>query len=200
MIFGVSLVYGLVAGLSACTPAFEGEYNDPDKVEIIDEKWNETDDRRTAEEMVKACLDGGWLKDYTETNKGKKPIVMVDELQNKTQEHINTEAITEQIRNSIINSRAVRFINAEKRQKIADEIQYQNSGAVDAAMARQLGKQYGAEFMLGGVMSDSVHTQGGLRVITYQINMMLTDLQTAEIVWTNQFKIKKRLNRAGASW
>jgi penicillin-binding protein activator len=195
------LMFSLLGlGGMGCTPAFEGEYSDPAKVEIVDDRWNETDARRTAEEMIKDCLSGAWLKEFTDENKGKKPVVMVDELQNKTQEHIDTQAITEQIRTELVNSRSVKFINAERRQKVADEIQYQNSGAVDPAMAKKLGKQYGADFMLGGVMSDSVHTQGGLKVITYQINIALTNLTTTEMVWTKQFNIKKRMKRSGSSW
>ena len=33
---------------TACTPDFEGEYSDPAKTEIVDDKWNETDARKTA--------------------------------------------------------------------------------------------------------------------------------------------------------
>lgn len=189
-----------MAGFSGCTPSFQGEYEEPNKVEIIDDKWNETDSRRTAEEMIKDCLGGGWLKEFQDEHKGAKPVVMVDELANKTEEHIDTQAVTEQIRTELVNSRAVKFINAERRQKIADEISYQNSGAVDPAMAKQLGKQYGADFMLGGVMSDSVHKQDGLKIVTYQINMSMTNLLTAEMVWTKQFNIKKRMKRSGSSW
>ena len=57
ILFGLGLV-----GFMGCTPAFEGEYADPSKGEIVDDKWNETDARQTAQVMIKTMLERNWLK------------------------------------------------------------------------------------------------------------------------------------------
>src|SRR5690606_30300900 len=124
-----------------CAKDFEGEYSDPNSVEIVDDRWNETDARKTAETMIKGMLDKPWLKDYTKKAGGKKPIVIVDEIENRTDEHIDTKALTEFVRDELINSRQVRFLNKGERQKILDEVKYQSSGAVAKQKAIEYGRQ-----------------------------------------------------------
>jgi len=183
-----------------CTPDFEGEYSDPAKKEIVDDKWNETDARLTADKMVKGCLEKNWLKTFKKTKKGKRPIVIVDEVENRTDEHIDTKALTEYIRDELINSSQIRFLNASSRKKILDELKYQQSGAVDKSKAKSLGKQLGADYFLGGAISSNVATQGKLKTVTYQTNLILTNLETSEIEWSDRHLIKKRFNRSGAGW
>lgn len=194
--FVVSLSF---LGINACTPDFEGEYADPEKAEIVDDKWNETDGRKTAEALIKSALSRPWLSTFTK-EKNNKPVLLVDEVENRTDEHLDTKALTEHIRNELINSGRVRFVNEERRQKILDEVKYQQSGAVSQKSAKEYGKQTGADFMLGGAISASVHTQGGLKTVTYQTNLILTNLETAEIEWSEKYDIKKRFNRSSARW
>jgi penicillin-binding protein activator len=190
----------LIVTLMGCAPAFEGEYSDPKKVEIVDDRWNETDARKTAETMIKSVLEKDWLGNYRGAHKNEKPIVIVDDIENRTDEHIDTKALTEFIRDELINSGKVRFVNNDKRQKILDEIKYQQSGAVSKKSAKNLGKQFGADFMLGGAISSNVHAMEGLKTITYQTNLTLTNLETAEIEYSDKYLVKKRFNRSGSSW
>lgn len=197
---------GLGCALGACTPAFEGKYEDPDQVEVLDDKWNPSDAKMTAEAMIAAALGDGkagpdhWLTRYKATHGGKKPMVFVDEVENRTDEVIDTAALTDFIRDELINSGQVRFSNREGRSKILDELKFQHGGAVDPATARQIGKQIGADYMLGGAMSSSVHTQGGEKSVTYQVALNLTNLETAELEWSSKKLIKKKFKRAGAGW
>ena len=54
----------LAISLVGCGPSFEGAYSDPAKAEIVDDKWNETDARTTAENMVKSVLSKPWLQEF----------------------------------------------------------------------------------------------------------------------------------------
>jgi len=193
MIAGFSMVF------SQCTPEFEGEYSDPEKAEIVDDRWNETDARKTAQAQIKGMLEKPWLGKYKKAA-GKQPIVIVDEIENRTDEHLDTKALTEFVRDELINSGEVRFLDKAGRQKILDEVKYQGSGAVAKDKAIAAGRQLGAQYMLGGAVSSSVHTQGGLKTVTYQTLMNLTNLETAEIEWSEKYLIKKRFNRSGSKW
>lgn len=186
--------------LVGCSPSFEGTYNDPAKAEIVDDKWSETDARKTATSLIEQVLSKPWLTNYMTTHKGEKPIVIVDEIANRTDEHIDTKALTEFMQDELINSGKVRFLNAEKRKQILEEIKYQNSGTTAENSKKKLGKQIGADFMLGGAISNSVHSQdkGGLKTVTYQTALNFTDLETTEIVWSGKELIKKRFKRSGA--
>ena len=184
----------------ACTPKFEGEYDDPKKVEIVDDRWNETDARKTAKVLIESVLSKNWLPIFEKGHNNQKPVVIVDDVENRTDEHIDTKALTEFIQDELINSGKVRFVNKEKRQKILDEIKYQNSGAVAEESKKKAGRQIGADYMLSGAMSAQVHSMDELKTVTYQTNLILTNLETAEIEWSEKHLIKKRFKRAGAGW
>jgi len=195
---GSFMVFAL--GLTHCAKDFEGEYSDPNKVEVISDRWNETDARKTAEAMIKGMLSKAWLEDYRSAHGGKKPIVIVDEVENRTDEHIDTRALSEFIRDELINSRKVRFLNKKAREKILKELKYQQSGAVAEKKAIKGGRQLGAQFMLSGALSSNVQTQKGLKTVTYQTNLTLTNLESAELEWSEKYLIKKRFKQSGSSW
>lgn len=185
--------------LSGCT-TFEGEYADPTGVEIVDDRWNETDARKTAETMISGMISKPWLKAFKEAN-GKRPLVIVGDVKNRTDEHIDTQALVDFITDELINSGRVRFVDAANRERILKEIEYQNdSGMVSGSTAKKRGRQKGADFLLFGTLSSNVHTREGLKRVTYQTNLRLTDLESAEIVWSDKKLITKRFNRSGSSW
>ena len=193
------LVVGFIS-LYGCSPSFQGEYDDPEKVDIIDDKWNETDARKTAGVLVTSMIGKPWLAEHKGGHKGERPVVIVDDVENRTDEHIDTKSLTEAIQNEVINSGKVRFVDKGRRQKILDEIKYQNSGVVSSQSSKKSGKQTGADFMLGGAISSIAPKQGGLKVVTYQTILTLTNLETAEIVWSEKHEIKKRFKRSGSSF
>src|SRR4051794_33040255 len=91
-------------------------------------KWNDTDSRLTAEEMVKDCLNGSWYNKYT-ANK-TTPTVVVGEIRNKSNEHISTETFINDMQRALINSGKVDFVaNKAERGQIRDEKSDQASNA-----------------------------------------------------------------------
>jgi uncharacterized protein (TIGR02722 family) len=194
------ILAGLVvaaAGLTGCRSSFEGNYADPNKVEIVDDRWNDTDARLTGEKMIKSALAKQWLANYTSESKGQKPFILVDDFENRTSEQIDTKAIFESVRNELINSGRVRFLDGAQRKKILDEYRYQNSGTTRADQAKSAGKQFGADFFLVGSISSIVSQQGGYKTVTYQVEMRLTNIETSEIVWTEVDRLKKQFRRSG---
>lgn len=191
---------GLPAFFSACDPAFQAEYSNPDAVEIVDDRWNETDARKTAEILISSMLSKPWLNEFNRAH-GQKPILIVDDIENSTAEHIDTKAIGEALLHELINSGQIRFVDASRRDKILKEVKYQQeSGMVAEASRKKTGRQMGADFLMGGGISTQVHMQGGLKTVSYTTFLKLTNLETAEVVWTEKYDIKKRFKRSGAGW
>lgn len=179
------------AGFSACTTP-GGVYTDSNEVKILGDRWNNTDANKSAEVMIKTMTEAAWLDDFVKTHKGEKPVVIVDDIENRTDEHIDTKALTEAIRSTLINSRKVRFVNNDRRQKILDEVKYQQA---NAGKAKKTGKQLGADYILSGAISNTVEVQGDYKDVTYQVNLNLTNLESAEMEWTTNHKIKKSFKR-----
>jgi uncharacterized protein (TIGR02722 family) len=186
--------------LGACTPSFEGEYSDPAKTEIVDDKWNETDARKTAEHMIKGVLSKAWLDNFKKAHGGERPVVIVDDVENRTDEHLDVKQLTDYIQNELLNSGAVRFVNKAQRAKLLEEIKYQQSGQVAKDSAKKGGRQVGADYILSGNISSQVHTMDGKKTVTYQTALTLTNIETFEFEWSDKYEIKKTFRRSGAGW
>jgi uncharacterized protein (TIGR02722 family) len=197
---GLAVLASTVLGLTACTPSFEGEYSDPSKAEIVDDRWNETDARKTAEHMIQGMLEKPWLESYKRAHNGQKPVVIVADVENRTDEHLDVKQLTDYIQDELINSGKVRFVNKDQRQKLLDELKFQQSGAVDKATAKQSGKVIGADYILSGNITSSVHQMDDLKTVDYQTNLTLTNIQTQEFEWSTKYEVKKRFKRSGAGW
>jgi uncharacterized protein (TIGR02722 family) len=185
---------------AACAPKFQGEYSDPQKVEIVDDKWNETDARKTAELMITSALGRPWYANFKKSHNGKLPIVIVQDVENRSDEHIDSKALTEFMESELVNSGKVRFVEKGRRQQVLDELAFHNSGAVSSNTKKKTGNMTGADFMLAGAISSQVHTQEGIKTVSYQTQMKLINIETTEIQWTEKHEIKKKFKRSGASW
>lgn len=188
------LPFAAYLGMAGCQST-QGNYADPNKIEIVDDKWNDSDARLVGETMIRSALAKRWLKEYKRET-GKRPFVLVDDFENRTSEQIDTKAIFEAVRNELINSGEVRFLDGAQRQKILDEYKYQQSGVVKQGSAKGPGKQQSSDFFLVGSLSSLVSEADGYKTVTYQVEMRLTNIETSEIVWTEVKKLKKQFRKS----
>ena len=59
-------------------------------------RWNDTDSRLTAEVLIKDALDRPWSQRFTQVT-GRKPIVVVDTVLNRTHEPLNTQTFVKDL-------------------------------------------------------------------------------------------------------
>ena len=189
-----------LAGLGICLMVFGcatggGVYTDAEEEQILGDKWNNTDANKTAKYMVDSCLSKPWLVEYKAKNSGKKPVIIVMKMKNRTDEHIDVDSLTEAIRSELINSRQVRFLNAAKRDALLKEMEYQHSGTVSESTRKKKGSQIGADYVISGAISNIVSQKGDLKTVTYRVDMNITNIETTEIEWNGFHKIKKSFKR-----
>ena len=84
---------------------------------------------------------------------------------------------------------------AEVRSERAD--QQQNATADTRA---RLAKEQGAQYMLQGDVQTVEDAEGRERVVTYQVDAALLDLESNAKVWVGQHKIKKYVDRRRFGW
>jgi len=164
-----------------------------DTTEAIDlsGRWNDTDSRLVAEEMVNQVLGGAWISNHQEENSGKKPVVVVGLVYNKSHEHISAETFIKNVERAFINSGRVRLVQAgDKREELRRERAAQQEFA-SSATAKGWGKELGADFMLNGDINSIVDTHKKERVNFYKVNLELSNLESNEIVWIGDKEIKK---------
>ena len=178
----------VVALFSACGPkAFvKGNYEDPNRENLLNDEWSETDMQKVAKSLVDSLIA------HPVIEKAKTPpVVMVTNLQNKTSEHIDTQSIMDMIRVELMKTGKVSFIDKEARQDISDEYNYQNSGMVAEGSKKGPGGQAGADYIVNGRLDSIVQEVGKDKTIYYKITLNLTNLKTAVINWTDHKEIRK---------
>ena len=161
--------------------------------------WNDADARMVAEEMISDCLARPWINDFNMANSAK-PVVTVGTIRNLSREHIDTETFTTDFERELLNSGKVRFVASRgDRGEIRDERMEQQEYASDET-AKRLAQEVGADFLLQGAIKTIVDQVEGTRVIFYQTDLDLVNVETNEKVWIGTKKIKKEITQKGHKW
>ncbi len=158
-------------------------------------RWNDTDAQQVAEAMIGDVLSRPWLSDFNMAE-GRKPVVIVGDIRNRSDEHIETLIFTKSLERELINSGKVRFVaSATEREGVRSEKMDQQMEASEATMKR-LGQETGADFYLGGVITSVTDALDGQRVVFYKTNLELISIETNEKVWIGDKQIKKVIEQA----
>jgi len=167
-----------------------------DTKEMIDlsGKWNDTDARLVAEEMVEDALKRPWLTDFIQ-DASRKPVVVVGKIRNKSSEHIAVDVFSNDIERELLNTGKVKFVaEKDQRDEIREERKDQNEFASKESF-KKFYKELGADFYMSGTINSVTDMYEGQRVIFYQVDMELINIETNEKVWLGNKKIKKFVNQ-----
>lgn len=185
----------ILIGLAAAALSFAGCARkvtrvDPSEQIDVSGRWNNTDSRLTAEGLTDDILTADWLQDHNDAA-GKKPVVIVGVITNKSHEHIDAETFSKDIERAFISSQRVRLVQGgEKRDAIRAERADQQENATLSTM-KEWGMEVGADYMLQGSINSIVDSHRRQKVVYYQVNLELTDMETSEVVWIGEKKISK---------
>ncbi len=165
---------------------------DPKEQVDLSGRWNDTDSQLVAEEMSSDALSSNWLRNR-ELNDidAQQPVIIVGMFSNKSHEHIDSETFIKDIERSFIKSNRIRVVqNSVFREKLREERADQQEFAAPETQ-KKWGRELGADYMMFGTLNSIVDQEGKRKVIFYQINLEMTDIETNEIVWIGDKKIKK---------
>lgn len=188
IIYAASILVSVTLILSSCSR----KVTRIDSSEQIDlsGRWNNTDSRLTAESMVKDILSSPWISEYTQA-KGKKPVVIVGMVQNKSHEHIEAETFVKDVERSFITSNKVGLVQGgKKREELRAEKADQQTNA-SASTMKKFGLENGADFILQGSINSIVDSYKRKKVTYYQVDLELTNIETNEVRWIGDKKIAK---------
>jgi uncharacterized protein (TIGR02722 family) len=153
-------------------------------------RWNDTDSRKVADQIIYDLFDSDKFKDFKK-NLGRKPVIIVGLIRNKTSEHIEAENFVKKFEIVIHNSNMADIVeSSEFRDQLRVERTEQQDFA-DPATAKKFGKELGADLMLFGEMTSEIDTYQNKRVVNYITTVFLTDIETNKRVWYGQNEIKK---------
>ena len=171
------------------------EYGDPTATETLTIDFGSTDLQRIAERMVQSLLSSPVVQ------QGNRPVVLVSGLRNKTDEHIDTKAISDKIRTALVSSGEVRFVADEVRDEVMRELQYQaNSGFVDPETRNRIGKLVGAGYLLMGEIASIRKKEGRQTDLYFKVTLNLVEIETGLIRWAEEKEIRKGQTKPLIGW
>ena len=167
---------------------------DTDTTIDLSGRWNDTDSREVAAEMIDDCLNHPWINNHG-IDAGSKPVVIVGGIRNKSMEHIPVATFITDIKRAFINTGKVRPVSSsdergELRAERADQAEFASIETV-----KQMGRELGADYMMTGEINTIEDREGGKQVVFYQTDLTLTNIETNEEIWIGQKKIKKFIGR-----
>ena len=165
----------------------KGEYTEPDRVILLDDRYNESDMKIMADALVESLMKHAII-----TTPRVPPVFQVEKVVNSTSEHIDMNSLTDKIRTALIKSGKVQFHDKGERETLSEEYDYQNkSGNVNKATAKERGYQIGSDYILSGDFSSNVQELGAKKVVYYKLTLKATDIKTGIISWTDEKEVKK---------
>jgi uncharacterized protein (TIGR02722 family) len=157
-------------------------------------RWNDTDSRLVAEEMIKDCLAQRWMFKWETEN--KRPTVIIGKVVNKSHEHISVETFTKDMERALLNSGKVNFVATKTEREQMREEKADMAENASAQTAKSMGEETGADLLLVGTINTIVDQEGSKAVVFYQTNLELIEIESNQKVWIGEKKIKKFVERA----
>ncbi|MDD2850383.1 MAG: penicillin-binding protein activator LpoB [Desulfuromonadaceae bacterium] len=190
---GKLLMMVAVAALFISGCASTIQYGDAGSSKPVSKEFGSSDLQQIAEAMVDSMIT---FPPMVELTSGRRPVVSVDNVKNKSMQHIDTESITDSIRAKLIRSGKFRFIDRTTDAQAVEELKTQNdSGLVDKNKAVAFGQQFGAEFLLTSNFSEIRQKAGNTTDVYYKFTMSLKNLKTGILEWSDEKEIRKVFTR-----
>jgi uncharacterized protein (TIGR02722 family) len=188
------------AALQGCSSV---KYGDPSETETVNIDFGSTDLQTFTKKMVHSLIDTPALAylDGPGKREDKRVFVYMGGVDNRTKEHIDTEAITDSIRTELLQSGRFRFVADQKGQdQIGEQVRFQNDGRVNPEEAKKFGKQHGADVIVYGSLVSIEKTKGRsiesggskLEDVYYLFVLNAENIETGELVWSEKQEIRKK--------
>ncbi|OGV60646.1 MAG: hypothetical protein A2498_12310 [Lentisphaerae bacterium RIFOXYC12_FULL_60_16] len=191
----------LIVGFTGCA-AFRQSVSDkdPSNSPPMDAKYDASDLLGWADEIVRSILEHPFPKPDAPA-----PIMAELGIQNRTNDHLDTQALADTIVTKLLNSGKMQFTNTSRRDQLLKEQGFQLANCTPETRA-QIGKQLGAKYMLTGSLIE-IDKRSGRQVrvskqedVYYQLTVEITDLETGLIALRKQHDRMRRVSKPLIGW
>ncbi|MCH9779689.1 MAG: penicillin-binding protein activator LpoB [Alphaproteobacteria bacterium] len=184
LFFRRTLYVLLLGALVACGG---NTYNEAGEEDISSE-FGVRDFRSIVSDLVtKMVGDDGLREDVG----SERPPILVVPLRNLTDEHIDTNLITNGIKSDLSKARLFTFVRRDNLEVLRGELAIEESGLGDPDTVARIGKVVGAQYVLGGEISSITTREGRKTQIYYRVTITLTDIETGIDVWIDDTEVSK---------
>jgi penicillin-binding protein activator len=189
-------ILGLATMVGCATPVNRSVYRPSDEEGVASRGVDLHDYQLVVEKMVTSMLKHG-----LQTDAGKRPVISLGPIYNRTPYNIEVRMIGEDIRTEILKSGLAKFSTAtdfsHKGGESGDlykQLEFQNeSGQVNPATAAKYGQIVGADYILYGNIYSLERSSGGTTEANFKFNLTLTEVATGLAVWSDTKPVRKML-------
>lgn len=193
------VIFSVSCGPTIKTERISLEESDELASNITDE-WVMTDTEIAVKETIKQIDNNKSFQKYL-YNLGRRPRIFIGEMQNDTTEpYFPIEDINDELLNEFSQSGKYILIDADARQKILEEITYQNDGMVKEEDIKKIGKTSGADLIIFGNVRLNQKSFLGKTIKDYSVNIRITDIESGEEVARTRYKLNKYSKRSKVAW
>lgn len=193
------IIFTISCGPTIKTERISLEESDELASNITDE-WVMTDTEIAVKETIKQIDNNKSFQKYL-YNLGRRPRIFIGEMQNDTTEpYFPIEDINDELLNEFSQSGKYILIDADARQKILEEITYQNDGMVKEEDIKKIGKTSGADLIIFGNVRLNQKSFLGKTIKDYSVNIRITDIESGEEVARTRYKLNKYSKRSKVAW
>ncbi len=191
MAYRAALVFTLAGALTTAGCARQVTRIAPEQAIDLSGRWNDVDSRMVADALIEQSFNSNWVTDHMRSHGGESPTVIVGTVRNRSMEHIPVNTFVRDLERAYVGSGVVRLVaSSTERDELREERLDQQQHAA-APSRNRLGMEDGAKYMLQGEIQSIEDREGRRRVVFYQIDVTLVDLESNNRVWIGQHKIKK---------
>lgn len=145
------------------------------------------DFRAVTDSMVRSMLETPELSAAT-----PPPLVAVIRVENRTQELLDTRMFTARMRSLLVKGagRRIRFVDrsADSLGAIEAERDAKRAGALAGTSAKEM---LGVDYFLTGEIASIDKTRGDARSNYTRYSFRITDAESSEIIWEDEYEVKK---------
>ena len=159
----------------------------------LDEKALSTRlDRKDIEYLVDqnitALFDSAFWKQEIEAASGKRPIVAILPIQNRTTEHLEDgmDILLSSIETGLVNSGRVTVVSRERREQMVAELGMHKDAVFDPATAGALGRQLGAAYYVTGKLGAVTERFKKIRRIQYNLFIQMLAVETSAVKFQHE--------------
>jgi hypothetical protein len=157
-------------------------------------QWGAKEINETVDTMV-ASLYGSLKK----MNKEQGVLIGVNQIRNRTSEHIDTKMISNEISTKLI-KRGIPFIDKSQRAESLKEIEFGQTGLADSEGAISAGKLKSPNYELSGDVTDNVAYEGNNKKQFIIVTLKLVDVATTAVVWQERQEFMKVSKEEKFGW
>lgn len=193
----IALSMFLLTGLYHCGGSVTHGVQGEDLVDgdISGDTWSGYDLQRVANHMASSIMQNRILNRLADANPRPRWVLAKELEIANVSDHIDTRGVMVKVRTQLIKKGFATFVDDAAIKDILTQLSLQQSALYDTSKATKIGKLVGARLILRGRISEIKKSNSDASLLFYNITMQVVDIQTSEIVWTDEKEIARKWDK-----